>query len=459
MADALFTKLREADEAVDPRQDLLWSKDAVAGSKLFSVISRMPKGAMLHTHGIATGPFEDLVEILRKDRRVFVYVGAEDKRASHPGARATIPSGQKDGAPPPVNGEIRYLTNTEAQVATKDSWRSASSFYKHELLSMLRIPKDTPRTKRWDVFQHCWNCVRELSDSIPLWRHDSYFWKMLEKLNDSGVRFVEMKQLVPDGFVLPSEDGEEVYRNVSIDVFMDTFADTVEKFKTEHPEFIGAKIVWSALKLFGADVIKKSLDTTLRLQKKYPDYVAGFDLVGHEDSLSPIRDYYADLEAFREGGGTLLLHAGETLDPKAQQLYDAVELECMRIGHGYALPRHPQLLAKVMEKGIVIECCPVSNQSLGYVEDLRNHPGHLMLNAGIHLTISSDDAAQFGYDDVTFDFTLITKAWGLELSDLKALARNSILGASLPDDEKEDALRAFDNEWDTFIFSLVSEKE
>ena len=62
-----------------------------------------------------------------------------------------------------------------------------------------------------------------------------------------------------------------------------------------------------------------------------------------------------------------------------------------RIGHGLALVRHPLLMEMARDRGIAIEVCPISNQVLGYVGDLRAHPAVAYINAGIPVVLSPDD--------------------------------------------------------------------
>lgn len=86
------------------------------------------------------------------------------------------------------------------------------------------------------------------------------------------------------------------------------------------------------------------MDECLRLKQKYPDVIAGFDLVGAEDTGKPLTDYIAPLIAFQERVKELgidlpfIFHAGETLDdggPIDGNLYDAILLGTKRIGHGW----------------------------------------------------------------------------------------------------------------------------
>ena len=76
-------------------------------------------------------------------------------------------------------------------------------------------------------------------------------------------------------------------------------------------------------------------------------------------------------------------------------LYDALLMGTKRIGHGINLFMHAGLMNQVKEKDVCIECCPVSNQLLRYVDDIRLHPIKTFLNYGIKVVIAPDDPSYF----------------------------------------------------------------
>eukprot|EP01046_Picozoa_sp_COSAG06_P022506 COSAG06_NODE_1749_length_8472_cov_6.578866_8_plen_119_part_00 len=103
---------------------------------------------------------------------------------------------------------------------------------------------------------------------------------------------------------------------------------------------------------------------------------------GPEDDSRPLSDYSEMLLAVRrdaEAAGVdlpFLLHAGESNLPQNTMVVDAMLLGAERLGHGIMLPRHPSLLAQAASAGTpAIEVCPISNQVLGYVQNLQDHPG------------------------------------------------------------------------------------
>jgi|SRR5690242_2421441 len=148
----------------------------------------------------------------------------------------------------------------------------------------------------------------------------------------------------------------------------------------------------------------------------------GFDLVGAEDRPNHIGFYRSELLAFQKTCKNTLLngkpleipflfHAGETLldtggstDPKNSNLYDAALLKSKRIGHGFALMKHPHLVEEYYKRkddepgsGICVELCPISNELLHLCRNIKEHPFPELLAAGIPCTVNSDNPSLFRY--------------------------------------------------------------
>ncbi|KMQ83994.1 adenosine deaminase cecr1-like protein [Lasius niger] len=154
-------------------------------------------------------------------------------------------------------------------------------------------------------------------------------------------------------------------------------------------------------------------------------------------------------------------HAGETnwngLSTDLN-LLDALLLNTKRIGHGYALTKHPLLWNLVQQKGIAVEICPISNQVLSLVEDMRNHPATTLFASGSPIVISSDDPGLWGVKGLSYDF--YEAFMGLmsatsDLRSLKQLAMNSLIYSSMNDQEKNDALVLWQDKWDVFVNKLA----
>jgi len=99
-----------------------------------------------------------------------------------------------------------------------------------------------------------------------------------------------------------------------------------------------------------------------------------------------------------------MFHAGETLldtggsdSPDGSNLYDALLLNAARIGHGYALIKHPMLIERYKKQNIALELCPISNELLGLCGNAREHPFPALLAAGLHCTLNADNPALYRY--------------------------------------------------------------
>jgi adenosine deaminase CECR1 len=111
---------------------------------------------------------------------------------------------------------------------------------------------------------------------------------------------------------------------------------------------------------------------------------------------------------------------------------------------------------KVIEHGMAVELCPISNQLLRLMQDLRLHPAIGYMSRGIECVLGSDDPAIFGNDGLTYDFWEAYFAWGIDLRAVKRLAENSLLYSALGVQERNAALFAWNQQWDAWIEWVVT---
>jgi adenosine deaminase CECR1 len=129
--------------------------------------------------------------------------------------------------------------------------------------------------------------------------------------------------------------------------------------------------------------------------------------VGSEDrEQNPIRYYIKELLDFRRKCDNLkvdlpfIFHAGETLKtgtPVDQNLFDAILLNSKRIGHGYALPKHPLAMQLVKDKGIALEICPISNEVLHLCSSIRGHILPILLANNVPCSVNSDNGTFYRF--------------------------------------------------------------
>jgi adenosine deaminase len=161
----------------------------------------------------------------------------------------------------------------------------------------------------------------------------------------------------------------------------------------------------------------------------WADRIAGFGLGGAERDHPPSR-FVEFFRACRERGFRVTAHAGE--EGPASYVRDAVELlQVERIDHGNACLDDPSLVRALAARRIPLTVCPLSNLRLNGVASLAVHPLRAMLDAGLCVTMNSDDPAYFG-GYVNDNFIECRRALDLAADDVVTLARNSLNAAFAP---------------------------
>ncbi len=111
-----------------------------------------------------------------------------------------------------------------------------------------------------------------------------------------------------------------------------------------------------------------------------------------------------------------------------------------RIDHGVSLVDDADLLATVVERRIPVTVCPTSNVAIGIVPDIAHHPVRRLLDAGVLVSIGSDNAEMFGVD-VSDELIALRDAFGLDTTALEQLCLAGI-DATWLDEPDRRALRA-----------------
>jgi adenine deaminase len=172
---------------------------------------------------------------------------------------------------------------------------------------------------------------------------------------------------------------------------------------------------------------------TLAAAEPYLDKIFGVGLDSSEVGHPPSK--FANVfKAAREKGLHLFAHAGEEGPP--DYVWEALDvLGIDRIDHGNRSLEDEALVARIVEQGLTLTVCPLSNLSLCVVHDLKTHPLKKMLDLGLKATINSDDPAYFG-GYLNTNWHAIADALDLSKDDLVTLAKNSFTGSFLDAGEK-----------------------
>lgn len=115
--------------------------------------------------------------------------------------------------------------------------------------------------------------------------------------------------------------------------------------------------------------------------------------IGGDETVHPASTFARAVAIATEAGLKFTPHAGET--SHAQNIRDMLALGAHRIGHGIRAASDPELLAELRDKQIPLEVCPTSNLRTGAVPSLEAHPLRKLYNAGVLVTLNSDDPAIF----------------------------------------------------------------
>lgn len=157
--------------------------------------------------------------------------------------------------------------------------------------------------------------------------------------------------------------------------------------------------------------------------------VVGIDVAGDEANYPPYL-FQKAVDIARAAGLGITVHAGEFAG--AASVWTAIyQLGAQRIGHGIRAIDDAPLLDYLREKRVTLELCPTSNVRLGLVASYRDLPIKRFLQAGVPVTVNSDDPLLLG-TDLRREYMIVARECGLSHDDLLTLARNAARAAFLP---------------------------
>lgn len=173
-----------------------------------------------------------------------------------------------------------------------------------------------------------------------------------------------------------------------------------------------------------------------------PPQSVAFGLGGPEAGVP--RDQFVDVfRRARDLGLASVPHAGETTGP--QTVRDSLDvLGAVRIGHGISSAQDPDLMAELVDRDIVLEVCPTSNVRTRAVTSLDEHPFTILREAGVRMTINTDDPGMFD-TDLNREYLVAHEHFGIDESGLAELARESMRASFASTDTRDRLLREVDS--------------
>jgi len=250
-------------------------------------------------------------------------------------------------------------------------------------------------------------------------------WAYLQKASQQNVRHTEI-------FFDPQAHTE---RDVPISAIIEgvhqALRDGEERFG------ISSKLILSFLRHLSGEDAMRTLEAALPFRHAF----AGVGLDSSEWGHPP--EKFTEVFARARAEGLFVVaHAGEEGPP--DYVWQALDtLGASRIDHGIRSVEDPALVERLRNERIPLTVCPLSNVKLRVFESIENHNLLQLLDAGLCVTINSDDPAYFG-GYINENFHAVGEAFDLSVDQLTILARNSFEAAFIDEARRSMLFREVD---------------
>jgi aminodeoxyfutalosine deaminase len=210
------------------------------------------------------------------------------------------------------------------------------------------------------------------------------------------------------------------------------FCDAIEDARHQAERELGVVLRW-CFDIPGEAGLEAAEQTLRIALDERPDGLVSFGLGGPEIGV-PRPQFKPYFEQAGAAGLHLVPHAGETTG--AATVWDAIrELGAERIGHGIHSVRDPALLDLLAERRIPLEVCPTSNVRTRAVSTLDEHPLRALVEAGVPVTINSDDPPMFG-TTLNDEYAIAARLLELDETGVAELARAAVRAAFMSEVDK-----------------------
>ena len=213
---------------------------------------------------------------------------------------------------------------------------------------------------------------------------------------------------------------------------------------SERKHGITSKLILCFLRHLPEASALETYASALPLFERYGDRLIGVGLDSSERDFPP-SNFARVFSQARDRGLRLVAHAGEEGPPA--YIHEALDiLHVERIDHGVRCIEDADLVKRLAEERIALTVCPLSNLKLMVFDDLRKHSLKVLLDAGVAVTVNSDDPAYFG-GYVNDNFVAIANALELGDADLYTIARNSLEASFVEPAQRSAMVRKLDTYW------------
>jgi aminodeoxyfutalosine deaminase len=243
-------------------------------------------------------------------------------------------------------------------------------------------------------------------------------YEVAAEMADQNIRYAELT-------VTP-------YTSVMRGIAIEAFVEAIEDARVAVERDRGISVRW-IFDIPGEEGVPAGEATAGYAVEHGPSSLVGFGLGGPEIGVGRPQ-FKPAFDRARAAGLRSVPHAGETTGPET--VWDALnDLGAERIGHGTSSVRDEALLQHLATTGIALEVCPTSNIATRAVAAIDEHPIQQMVDAGVLVTINSDDPPMFG-TTLNREYQIAARLLGLDEAGIGELAKNAVRASFLPAAQK-----------------------
>lgn len=219
---------------------------------------------------------------------------------------------------------------------------------------------------------------------------------------------------------------------------VEPYVEAIERGRLRAERDFGTTVLWivDAVRHFGLDEAARVFRRAAELREKYPSIV-GIGIGGDEERgpADQFRELYAEA---KDAGLRLTAHAGESCGPES--VWSAINIGAERIGHALSAQRDGDLIEVLAQKQIPVELNVTSNVRTGCCKGYDEHPVKQYFDAGLMVTLNSDDPPMFG-SNLLEEYVLAQEKYGFTFEQMRELAANAVEASFLEPGRKLELLK------------------
>lgn len=323
---------------------------------------------------------------------------------------AAMPTGEK--------GEFKKLTDLDGE--QKGEWLSS-------------VVLDRQFEGREEFFEYIWPRLNDLLGSIEVMTE--VLVENMIRFAAEGVRYLEI-QTGPwgwsdaNGHKLSAEEANQALK---------------ERLAMPDAVATGVTVRFQGIVIRFQDNAEQRVEAYYEFIDQNRDFWVGLNMAGREDDnrgyAARFTEVYDKMLRAYPGIG-ISIHAGEA-EKRDTQIFDTLRLGATRIGHGINLWQDEATMQLMRCGKFLIEINLISNEVLGYVPDLDQHPFPIYLRQGIPVCLNTDDRGMW-HSNMTDEYYVAVSRFNLSWSELESMGSNSLAYSFLAEDEKTLLLDQFD---------------